>query len=362
MIESGETERLISRADDLVRYAEKHGSAVSGFLDAASVRAVGEHLSRLGLAARGLSYCFFGGYAGAERQVLVIVDTAFCPYGYFCGECLTRAGAELPEWRVSTEVIGGCGDYGYDGNYAYDGGYAYGGNDDHNGGCDHCGSENYGGDTDVGGTDGGAARSGETGHDADISPDVETNRGMQLCPTAAEAAGLRYVHVRGSGYYELDHRSFLGAVLALGLSRDTVGDIIVRDGREAIIITVRAAAELLLSQPPVLTYVGRDKVRVSETALPPDYEPERRFTELSITVASPRLDAVVSELARLSRDKAKAAVTGGAVAVSGRVEQRPDREVVRGDVLSVRGHGKFVIGESGTTSRGRVRLAVKKYI
>ena len=326
MIKSVETERLISRTDDLVRYAEKHGSAVSGFFDAASVSVVGEHLSRLGLAARGLSYCFFGGYAGAERQVLVIVDTAFCPYGYFCGDCLTRAGAELSEWRVSAEAIGGCGDYGYDG-----------------------------------GTDDGTAQRGAVGHDADISPDAEKNCGMQLCPTAAEAAGLRYVHVRGSGYYELDHRSFLGAVLALGLSRDTVGDIIVRDGHEAIIITVRAAAELLLSQPPVLTYVGRVKVCVRETVLPPDYEPEKRFTELSITVASPRLDAVVSELARLSRDKAKAAVIGGVVAVSGRVEQRPDREVVQGDALSVRGHGKFVIGKSGTTSRGRVRLAVKKY-
>ena len=30
MIKSVETERLISRTDDLVRYAEKHGSAVSG--------------------------------------------------------------------------------------------------------------------------------------------------------------------------------------------------------------------------------------------------------------------------------------------------------------------------------------------
>ena len=52
MIKSVETERLISRTDDLVRYAEKHGSAVSGFFDAASVSVVGEHLSRLGLAAR----------------------------------------------------------------------------------------------------------------------------------------------------------------------------------------------------------------------------------------------------------------------------------------------------------------------
>ena len=149
MIKSVETERLISRTDDLVRYAEKHGSAVSGFFDAASVSVVGEHLSRLGLAVRGLSYCFFGGYAGAERQVLVVVDTAFCPYGYFCGDCLTRAGAELSEWRVSAEAIGGCGDYGYDSNYAYGGNYEY------NGGCDHCGSGNYGGDTDVGGTDDG---------------------------------------------------------------------------------------------------------------------------------------------------------------------------------------------------------------
>ena len=55
MIKSVETERLISRTDDLVRYAEKHGSAVSCFFDAASVSVVGEHLYRLGLAARGLS-------------------------------------------------------------------------------------------------------------------------------------------------------------------------------------------------------------------------------------------------------------------------------------------------------------------
>lgn len=95
--------------------------------------------------------------------------------------------------------------------------------------------------------------------------------------------------------------------------------------------------------------------------LPPDYRARERFTELSITVASPRLDAVVSELARLSRDKAKAAVIGGVVAVSGRVEQRPDREVVQGDAALGAGPWKFVIGKSGTTSRGRVRLAVKKY-
>ena len=44
MIKSTETERLISRTDDLVRYAEKHGSAVSGFFDAASVKVLSENI------------------------------------------------------------------------------------------------------------------------------------------------------------------------------------------------------------------------------------------------------------------------------------------------------------------------------
>ena len=87
---------------------------------------------------------------------------------------------------------------------------------------------------------------------------------------------------------------------------------------------------------------------------------EIRMSEVRTTeLRSAFLGAVLA--LGLSRDKAKAAVIGGVVAVSGRVEQRPDREVVQGDALSVRGHGKFVIGKSGTTSRGRVRLAVKKY-
>lgn len=291
---------LQARICDLLRRAEKCGSAASGFLDLSSARAADVYLSSLGLGRRGLSYCFCGGYPGAERRVLVIVDTSFCPYGCCCDTCLSMPGAELSEWL----------------------------------------------------------RRDGFGIDGDGKADADS----VICPIAEAAAGLKYVLVRGSGYHELDHRSFLGAVLALGLSRDTVGDIVVRDGREAIIITVRAAAELLLTQPPVLTYVGRDKVAVREISLPPDFAPERRFEELTVTVASPRLDAVVSELARLSRDKAKAAVTGGAVTVSGRVEQRPDREVGEGDVISVRGCGKFVIGGSVRSSRGRLRISVRRYI
>ena len=34
------------------------------------------------------------------------------------------------------------------------------------------------------------------------------------------------------GQYRLSHRDFLGAILALGLERETLGDILVEEGRQ----------------------------------------------------------------------------------------------------------------------------------
>lgn len=179
---------------------------------------------------------------------------------------------------------------------------------------------------------------------------------------AAECIEVKAVQIKGSGYTELDHRAFMGAVLSLGLSRSAVGDIIVESGRVATIITARAAAELLLSQPPVLTYVGHDKVKVSEVILPPDYSPKRDYIPVSGTVASPRLDAVVSALTGCSREKAKRAVLHGEVTLNSMMITQTDTEVCEGDVMSVHRYGKFRIdGIGGTTRSGRFRISALKY-
>ena len=66
------------------------------------------------------------------------------------------------------------------------------------------------------------------------------------------ARRIRTLLIRGSGYASLNHRSFLGALLALGLERDAIGDIIVQNARDAILFCDDAIADFLLVSPLLL--------------------------------------------------------------------------------------------------------------
>lgn len=166
--------------------------------------------------------------------------------------------------------------------------------------------------------------------------------------------------VFGSGYRTLSHRDFLGAVLHLGVKRETIGDICVQDGAHAVLFCDPRMAEFLKEN---LTRVANDAVRVENAHLPPDFDGGRRFERMSDTVASPRLDAVVAALCRLSRERAQALIAGELVEVDYEVVTKPDREVAAGCVISVRGFGKYKIRSLGEqTKKGRLRLAADRYV
>ena len=46
---------------------------------------------------------------------------------------------------------------------------------------------------------------------------------------------------------KLSHRDFLGSIMALGVKRDAVGDILVKDG-EAVVFTTETVSQLILSE------------------------------------------------------------------------------------------------------------------
>lgn len=166
--------------------------------------------------------------------------------------------------------------------------------------------------------------------------------------------------VRGSGYRTLTHRDFLGAVLHLGVKREAIGDICVLDGTHAILFCDPRMADFLGEN---LTRVANDAVKISKAILPPDFDGGRQFQPMSDTVASPRLDAVVAALCRLSRERALALVTGELVEVDYEVVTKPDREVAAGCVISARGFGKYKIRSLGEhTKKGRLRLAADRYV
>ncbi len=170
--------------------------------------------------------------------------------------------------------------------------------------------------------------------------------------------------IKTSGYVKLAHRDFLGSLIGLGIDRSAMGDILL-DEDGAIVFTNPKVAELIKDE---LTYIGRDKVKADYITLPDDFAFSRQFEKVSGTVASARLDAVVSELARISRENAKGLIGDGLVEHNYFTAVHPDREVTNGDVISIRKigaakGGKFIVDSVDTLSqKGRIRLLARRYI
>jgi len=167
------------------------------------------------------------------------------------------------------------------------------------------------------------------------------------------------VRVRKSGYESLSHRDYLGALMGLGLRRSVIGDIC-PDGEGAVIFCEDKACAFILEE---LRMAGRDSVRCERLSTDADFSPSRRFEEIATTVASVRLDGVVRALCNVSRDEAASLVGQGLVDLNYFCEKEPDRRVDEGDIISVRGHGKYIIDRAGdVTRRGRIRLLARKYV
>ena len=156
---------------------------------------------------------------------------------------------------------------------------------------------------------------------------------------------------------DLSHRDFLGALMGLGVERDVMGDLRLEDNR-CCCFCRDEMAEIILS----LTEVRHTRVRCERVTDPGEIPPLKVKTE-RFPVASERIDAVVSEVCRVSRAAAAEMCRGEKVAVGGRVQPDPSRKLKPGDVFSVRGCGKFRYrGERGTSRRGKMILEIDRYL
>ena len=172
---------------------------------------------------------------------------------------------------------------------------------------------------------------------------------------------VKGVCIKGSGFSTFSHRDVMGSVLALGIKREAMGDIYVpEDSQSAYICMSSVAAHYVCEN---LEFVSRDKVRceiIDAVMLP---IPERKISVISGTVASERLDCIVSLVTKISREKAKNLINSGLVNVNHTPELRNDYQLCDGDLLSIRGYGRFRVVEiGGLTRKGRNRIVVHKMI
>lgn len=168
------------------------------------------------------------------------------------------------------------------------------------------------------------------------------------------------IKITGSGFgRELTHRACLGACLALGIERHTIGDIVIKDGC-AVVFCTDKIAEFLISD---LDRVGADKVTVDKFSADADFCADRKFSDASDTVASDRFDCVVASLTKLSRERAQALIKSGVCEIDYAVCDRPDKSVPTPCTVSLRGYGKFkILCFDGQTKKGRLRLKAQKYV
>lgn len=178
-------------------------------------------------------------------------------------------------------------------------------------------------------------------------------------PEVASGA-VAAVKIQGSGYRKLSHRDYMGSVLALGIERSVIGDIVPQDDFSAIVFCVPGMVAFLAQE---LKKIGSDAVHTAPFDIPKDFTVARQFQAVRDTVASARLDCIVAALAGLSREKAQIAIRSDQVEVDYLPEDRVDRIVSADSVIAVRHVGKFVIRSvDEQTKKGRYRLVADKYI
>ena len=154
------------------------------------------------------------------------------------------------------------------------------------------------------------------------------------------------------------HRDYLGALLALGVKREWLGDLRV-DGDRAWLFCLPSVTEQLLE----LRQAGRVSVRGERAALEEVPMPVLQKKALSFTVQSLRFDAVLGELFSVSRTLAAKKIREGAASLNYLPCLKPDAPVAPGDVLSLRGSGKGVIVSLGGQCRkGRQYVTVERYL
>ena len=155
------------------------------------------------------------------------------------------------------------------------------------------------------------------------------------------------------------HRDFLGALMGVGIARETIGDICVGKGQCDFFVTQEIAPYILQN----FIGAGRTKVHLDRILLSEVSVPEPETKEIRDTVASIRLDSIISSGFRIGRSAAAQYVSAEKVAIDGLPCEKPDKQLDEGVKISVRGLGKIKLRSiNGQTKKGRISIIIDRYI
>ena len=160
-----------------------------------------------------------------------------------------------------------------------------------------------------------------------------------------------------SKFCSLSHRDLLGAFMALGLTRDSIGDIIIVDSDIYLFVAAQTAgfiAQNMNSAGKVSLHFEpvSGEIRI----------PEPKGTCFHDTLSSLRLDAVIAAAYRLSRSEASDMIRAGLIKFNHIPCERVDMSVEEGAMLSARGKGRVKLQKiEGLTRKQRIGVTFFRY-
>lgn len=157
---------------------------------------------------------------------------------------------------------------------------------------------------------------------------------------------------------KLTHRDILGALMNLGIDRAQLGDIILREDGAYLFCTETIA-------PFVCEHLTRARHTELSCAMTDTLPEGSLFTLESreCLVSSERVDGVTAHVYHLSRNELADRIRAGKLFVNGRQCDSGSLMLKPGDVVSLRGEGRFVYrGVQRTTKSGKLSVVIDAYI
>jgi len=158
---------------------------------------------------------------------------------------------------------------------------------------------------------------------------------------------------------KLSHRDFLGGILNLGINRSKVGDILIHEGYAQAIVKREVSDYILAS----LDKIGKHKVILREIPIKDLKAGKVDYIIKHAVLSSLRLDVLISGAFNLSRNDSQRLVVTQRVKVNWEPIDKISKDVKEGDIISVKGYGRFILSKiEGTSKKGKIKVELKLLI
>ncbi len=156
----------------------------------------------------------------------------------------------------------------------------------------------------------------------------------------------------------LSHRDFLGALISLGIDRGKLGDILIKNNTGYLFVDQAIGLYIVDTLTKIKhTNVSCTLTQLEEVDIAPSYQ------EIRGTISSVRLDSVLALALKSSRSSISELISGGKVFINSRLITQNSTSLKENDIISVRGHGKFIYcGITNQTKKGRLYATILRYI